>query len=211
MLAQSLLPVGLRHAGRAAIGRGVIPSYLDREWFEAEGVNIDNEAENLIGRFDTLKEHLIDNVERGSLPNLLRYADRNAMAASIESRVPFLTADFAEFLMSLPPAYLVSPEGVRKFVFREAMKGILPEPIRQRRDKIGFFADDSLWLRKNRAALEPAAKELGRLPMFRAPALARFFADFWSGKHDKGALVWRALVFGYWFQDVRRIASEATA
>lgn len=61
------------------------------------------------------------------LSHLLRYEDRNSMSHSIESRVPFLTIDMAEFLLSLPENYLLSDDGVTKYVFREAMRGIVPD------------------------------------------------------------------------------------
>lgn len=205
MLAQSLLPPRLRAMARSLVGRSVAPSYLDVDWLAAQDVDVAATADAMIGRYRTLKEHLVESVTQGSLPPLLRYADRNSMAASIESRVPFLTHDFAEFLLSLPPEYLISPRGVRKHVFREAMAGILPEPIRQRQDKIGFFADDGLWLRQNRERFEEIVDELGTLPLFRSLELTRFFADFWAGRHTQAALVWRAVVFGYWRREVEKV------
>ena len=56
--------------------------------------------------------------QRG-LVHLLRYEDRNSMSHSIESRVPFLTIDMAEFLLSLPENFLLSDEGVTKYIFRK--------------------------------------------------------------------------------------------
>ena len=69
---------------------------------------------------------------------MLRHGDRNSMYWSIESRVPFLTIDLAEFVLSLPESYLVSRDGETKYIFREAMRGIVPDEILNRRDKIGF-------------------------------------------------------------------------
>jgi asparagine synthase (glutamine-hydrolysing) len=194
---------------RSVVGRELVPEYLSREWFANEGVNAARTADTLIGRYDTLKHHLIDTVEHGSLPNLLRYADRNSMAFSVESRVPFLTADFAEFLMSLPSSYLISRDGTRKHVFREAMAGILPESIRQRRDKIGFFADDDLWLRANRDRFADVWREISLMPMFEARSLANFLDDFWAGRHAKAQQVWRILVFGLWYRETNRALERA--
>jgi asparagine synthase (glutamine-hydrolysing) len=74
------------------------------------------------------------------MPSLLRFEDRNSMAHSIEARVPFLDHRLVEFAFSLPGDYKVN--GVEtKSVLREAMRGVLPEPIRTRRDKIGFRAE----------------------------------------------------------------------
>lgn len=208
MLMQNLLPQKARNAARKMIGREAFPSYLSRSWFESHGVHWQTLAENLIGRYRTLSDHLITNVGSGSLPNLLRYADRDAMAFSIESRVPFLTADFAEFLVSLPSEYLISPSGERKRVFREAMKGILPEAIRTRSDKIGFFADDGLWLRHNERHFANVWSEIARQPMFDAVELNRFVRGFYAGRHNKSLLVWRALVFGMWLRELQRATAD---
>jgi asparagine synthase (glutamine-hydrolysing) len=95
------------------------------------------------------------------LPQLLRYEDRNSMAHSIEARVPFLDHRLVEFAFRLPPEYKV--DGVEtKAVLRRAMKGVLPEPVRVRRDKIGFRAEPSaVWTlaERHREALLAAPVE----------------------------------------------------
>ena len=83
-------------------------------------------------------EALSQAVSSGSLPSLLRYGDRNAMRFSIENRVPFLTLPIAEFLLSLPEEFLIASNGETKSIFRAAMRGIVPDVILDRRDKIGF-------------------------------------------------------------------------
>ena len=82
-----------------------------------------------------------------SLPSLLRYEDTDSMAHSIESRVPFLTLPIVQFVLSLPEEYIISPDGTTKSVFREAMRGIVPQAILDRRDKIGFATPEQSWMR----------------------------------------------------------------
>jgi asparagine synthase (glutamine-hydrolysing) len=74
------------------------------------------------------------------LPSLLRYEDRNSMAHSIEARVPFLDHRLVELAFRLPAAEKVRGADTKRML-REAMRGVLPEPIRTRRDKLGFRAD----------------------------------------------------------------------
>jgi asparagine synthase (glutamine-hydrolysing) len=93
-----------------------------------------------------LKSSLSDSV-LNILANLLRYEDRNSMRFSIESRVPFLSNRFADLVLSMPPHYIIGPAGQTKYVFREAMRGLVPEAILERRDKIGFENDERAWLR----------------------------------------------------------------
>jgi asparagine synthase (glutamine-hydrolysing) len=68
------------------------------------------------------------------------------MKWSIESRVPFLTKELAEFLLTLPENYLISKGGQTKHIFREAMRGIVPDRIIDRRDKVGFQTPEHTWL-----------------------------------------------------------------
>jgi asparagine synthase (glutamine-hydrolysing) len=91
----------------------------------------------------SLNEVLREDVKSLSLPGLLRYEDRNSMAQSIEARVPFLDHRVVEFVFTLPDDWKI--RGLTtKYILRQAMRGVLPEDIRSRKDKIGFKATPSL-------------------------------------------------------------------
>jgi asparagine synthase (glutamine-hydrolysing) len=92
----------------------------------------------------------VQSLEETVLPALLRYEDRNSMAFSLESRLPFLTAALADFAYSLPSEHLISNDANGKQVLRCAMRGMVPEAILNRRDKIGFATPDRLWARSLR-------------------------------------------------------------
>lgn len=83
---------------------------------------------------------------RAGLVGLLRNEDRNSMRFSVESRVPFLEPQFVRLIQSLPSSYLFGPSGESKYVFRQAMRGIVPDAVLDRRDKIGFENDEAIWL-----------------------------------------------------------------
>lgn len=85
-----------------------------------------------------------DDIYRISLPVLLRYADRNSMAASVESRLPFLDYQFAEFCAGLPLSEKIK-NGYSKVILRQSVH--LPEKIRKRKDKLGFIAPEKKWLK----------------------------------------------------------------
>lgn len=80
------------------------------------------------------------------LPALLRYDDHNSMAHSVESRVPFLTPQLVAFLRSMPESFLIDDTGTSKAIFRRAMRGLVPDSILDRRDKIGFATPEQAWL-----------------------------------------------------------------
>lgn len=92
---------------------------------------------------ESLRTALVGN----GLGALLRHGDRNSMRWSIESRVPFLTNNMAEFVLSLPEHFLVSNKGETKHIFRRAMRGIVPDVILDRKDKVGFATPEGSWLK----------------------------------------------------------------
>jgi asparagine synthase (glutamine-hydrolysing) len=77
---------------------------------------------------------------------LLHWEDRNSMAHSIESRVPFLDFRLVEFVAGLRGDHKLA-DCRTKQVLRDGMKGILPEAIRERADKVGFATAEVDWVR----------------------------------------------------------------
>src|SRR4029079_445907 len=65
---------------------------------------------------------------------------------SLEARVPFLDHRFAELLFSLDARRLIE-RGRTQAVLRDAPAGLLPEKVRDRRDKLGFVTPEGAWLR----------------------------------------------------------------
>lgn len=81
------------------------------------------------------------------LPTLLHTEDLNAMAFSIESRVPFLDHRLVQLCFSMPNAHRVR-HGETKRVLRAAMRGIVPDDVLDRKDKTGFVTPGHVgWLR----------------------------------------------------------------
>lgn len=72
------------------------------------------------------------------LPHLVHYDDRNAMAYSIEGRMPFLDHRIAEFVAKIRPDDFLK-KGIRKYILRESCKQYLPDIVFNRKDKIGFY------------------------------------------------------------------------
>jgi asparagine synthase (glutamine-hydrolysing) len=80
------------------------------------------------------------------LEHLLKWQDLNSMRFSIEARVPFLDYRLVQGLLTLDTGKLIA-NGITKRFLREAMKGVLPEKIRTRMDKIGFETPQNEWFR----------------------------------------------------------------
>lgn len=119
---------------RKISGHSFSPGWIEKKWFIDQGLSLNNS----VNSEKKLKSSLIESLTSTVLPALLRYEDLNSMNFSIESRVPFLTQELAEFVYSLDESFLISNTAETKSIFREAMRGIVPEDILNRRDKIGF-------------------------------------------------------------------------
>jgi|Deesub1362A_J573_1020465.scaffolds.fasta_scaffold01368_8 asparagine synthase (glutamine-hydrolysing) len=99
-------------------------------------------------RYTSLNSMLYDFISRSNLKSLLRFEDRNSMRFSIESRTPFADdKNLIEYVFRIPPVYKIH-NGWSKFLLREATKDIVPDPIRHRRDKIGFATPERFWLKE---------------------------------------------------------------
>lgn len=92
-----------------------------------------------------LRRELMTQAFRTTLPQLCRYADRDSMAFGVEVRLPFLDHRVAEFGLSAPPGLLYR-EGVTKRVLRDAVRGVVPDVVLDRRDKVGYETPESIWL-----------------------------------------------------------------
>ena len=138
-LAFFLLPAVLRTRVRV-----MEKGYLHPDFFQAHAKGKSDIAGELYGS-NSLQEALINHFEY-KLEHLLKWEDRNSMWFSIEARVPFLDYRLVERTLTLPDELIIH-KGMTKHVLREAMKGTLPEPIRMRRDKVGFETPEDEWFR----------------------------------------------------------------
>ncbi|MGE0385655.1 MAG: asparagine synthase (glutamine-hydrolyzing) [Gammaproteobacteria bacterium] len=151
-----------------------------------------------IGDADPLADVLCRMTLHNNVPALLKYEDRNAMAHSVESRVPFLDHRLVEFTLGLPTRYKLR-RGWTKWLLREAMKGVVPETVRRRRDKLGFATPESRW---QQGVLRPrivAALGAGWLDEFVDTDVARGVLDD-GGRGETDFAPWRWLNLDLWRQ-----------
>jgi asparagine synthase (glutamine-hydrolysing) len=193
-----LTPPTLQGYGEGLLGDGLTPAWLERRWFAERGVRFRVPRRNY-GR-DMLRNRLHHTLVEANLPMLLRYEDRNSMSFSIESRVPFLTPALASFVLSLPEEYLISPEGETKSVFRAAMRGIVPDAILDRRDKIGFATPEQRWLRTLEpwvgAILHP--DRIAGLPALAGAQVGRDWEQVRCGRRRFDFRTWRSINLVRW-------------
>jgi len=137
--------------------------------------------------------------QRGLL-GLLRHGDRNSMRFSVESRVPFLTTDLSEFMLSLPEDYLVSEQGETKRLLRSAMRGIVPDEVLDRRDKIGFATPEKQWLLGMANTIRVWLSEDLQLPFLDQKVLLTHFEQIAAGRRPFTWQAWRWINFFQWYK-----------
>jgi asparagine synthase (glutamine-hydrolysing) len=136
------------------------------------------------------------------LPHLLRQTDRSSMAFSREVRLPFLDHRLVEYADALPDAEHLEG-GTTKRALREAIRGLVPEAVRTRRDKLGFALPMARWMREGLAdALRDAvagrtARERGLVD----PAGAgRALDAFLAGDDAQAVPVWNCFLAERWMR-----------
>ena len=153
-----------------------------------------------INKGQRVKEALAYALTSRALPSLLRHGDRNSMAFSIESRVPFLSLPLVNFLLSLPEEYLVSNNGETKFIFRKAMKDIVPKEILNRNDKVNFTTPDNLWLLSNEDFFIKNLIDSKKIFFFNKSKLKIKFKKYYKFVHEKN--MWRIMNFIHWYKNI---------
>jgi asparagine synthetase B (glutamine-hydrolysing) len=119
------------------------------------------------------------------------------MASGLERRDPYLDRELARFVTALPPSWLLHG-GVRRGLFREAVRGLVPESIRLREDKASFepafrrFVDASGGF----SMLQPLVRmrELGALGLVDPPRFRDAFTAFCAAPDEGWGDVWPALL-----------------
>jgi asparagine synthase (glutamine-hydrolysing) len=199
--ANALLPLWVLPFARTFANRTDRPSWVRWSWFRERGVSgvyPFRPADNP----NTLRQVLRNETYVTGLPRLLRYEDRNSMAWSIESRVPFLTTDLGSFLATLPEDYLVGPDGSSKRVMRVALRGIVPDSILDRRDKIGFATPERDWLSKRPDLVASTIAFAPNVPFFDAKKIAGFCKSVIDGRRPFTEQVWRLINFSRWYRNI---------
>jgi len=197
-----LLPSGPYAVARRALGRDFRPRWLDIPALERAGVRFAEQRapRTKANRGRRVTEQLAFSLQGRGLTHLLRHGDRNSMAFSVEGRVPFLTLPMAKLTLSLPEDYLISEDGETKRVFRAAMRGIVPDPILDRRDKIGFATPEMAWLRTIAPIARTWLEDAGNVPFLHSQALLGEFNEMVAGRKPFGWQAWRWINYARWYR-----------
>ncbi|MBA2671641.1 MAG: asparagine synthase (glutamine-hydrolyzing) [Gemmatimonadetes bacterium] len=135
--------------------------------------------------------------------DILTKVDRMSMAASIEARVPLLDHHMVEFATSIPME-LKLREGTGKWIFREAIRGLVPDSVFEKR-KQGFGVPLKPWLRRElkHRVDRLLAPGIALHEWVEPAAVARVVAEHQAGRRDHSPLLWKLIVLQLWLQESR--------
>lgn len=187
--------LGSRAQGRA---RAWALGYLKPD-FVARGLAGSSLAHDLY-QASTLQDTLLKHFEH-KLEHLLKWEDRNSMLFSLEARVPFLDYRLVEGTLSLTSDQIIR-DGWTKWILREGMKGILPERIRLRRDKMGFETPEDAWFRapvwREYVADLLHSERFKQSPWVSAKRCAALHRRHLAGKANAGKEIWKWVCLQRW-------------
>lgn len=129
--------------------------------------------------------------------DILTIADRMTMAHSLELRVPFLDKEVFKVASKLPMDTKIS-NGTTKYVLRQAVRDLIPEPVTNRK-KLGFPVPIRHWLKNE--LYEWATQLIRNSPVddiFNKKEIWKLLDQHVRGKHDHSRKIWTILVFMVW-------------
>ncbi|HEY6379757.1 MAG TPA: asparagine synthase (glutamine-hydrolyzing), partial [Candidatus Dormibacteraeota bacterium] len=178
-----------------------VASLLDRTWLARQPPVRDERVST------PLKERLLQDLLASSLPSALRYEDRNAMAHSVEARLPFLDQELVDWVLTLPEEAFVR-DGWARILLREGLADLLPDKVRRRRWKVGFTTPEMRWLRAQRVIVQGLLRSPSfcARPYWDGLAIAEMWHRACLGEVDDSLFFWRVLNLEVWlrvFMDAR--------
>ena len=186
-------------------------SFQPIAWFNSKRIQMD---EVIDINSSKLSNFLYNQVMSTSIQTLLHYEDRNSMAHSIESRVPFLDYRLVEFVFSLPSAYKIKGQ-LGKFIHREALKKIVPVEILERKDKVGFLAPgEYFWLRNEWKEFTLTAFQSASFKsrgIFDHTKIITQYNRYLNGDNRNAKKLWQVLMMELWFRSFIDKSSDSNS
>ncbi len=134
---------------------------------------------------------------------ILHNVDRNSMAHSRETRVPFLDYRLVEFCVGLPDLFKIH-NGTTKRVMRSAVNGIVPDMIVNRNDKQGYSSPIPSWLGKeiNQFFMD-SINDAVSLPFVNKDVVIQGVTEFLDGKRPFDPTWWNLITTNRWIKTFR--------
>lgn len=187
----------IRHSVREAIGAAKRGARSAHRVVSRADVRANYPAEPALRkayRAASFDERVRFHFEVAQLPYYLRNGDHLTMSLPLEHRFPFLDWELVEFGAGIPVAHLYR-DGWTKYALRESMRGILPDSVVWRRDKMGFPFPFRRFFTAHESSLRPAACRA----MSAGYGSTENF-DYTAMAHGDPLRLWRLCSTGFWLE-----------
>ena len=183
-----------------------LPGFLRYKMYSVNriGPSIINKEYNNVAREIKFTRRISNSVSetslmsiRNILPVLLRYEDRNSMAFSVESRVPYLDHRLVEFCVSLPDNIKIY-QGWTKYVLRKCMEPYLPAEITWRKEKLGFVTPENTWIVKLKSVLIEYIRNQPIPDIINSDEIIKKVTKGLSSNIQLGE-IWKIILFVKWY------------
>jgi asparagine synthase (glutamine-hydrolysing) len=148
---------------------------------------------------DRLEQMIYQELKLRLAELLLMRVDKITMASSIEARVPFLDHKLVEFAMTIPRR-MKYRNGETKWILKEALRGVIPERVLQRK-KQGFGVPINEWMmRKLGGFVEDSLlnSSLRRRELFDYEFIKRLLNEHRTGRVNYSFFLWNLLNLSLW-------------
>jgi asparagine synthase (glutamine-hydrolysing) len=170
------------------------------------GADVYRPVRDALSRFgeggDLLNRQLYADLSIYLADDILVKVDRMSMATSLETRAPFLDADVMELAFSMPGDLKVR-QGTRKYILKQALRGVVPPRILTRR-KEGFSIPMKNWLRRELAPLMErllAPDRLRRRGLIDPGEVCRLVKEHRAGRANHAHVLFSLMVLERWIEE----------
>jgi asparagine synthase (glutamine-hydrolysing) len=197
-IADHLLPKSTRASQTRKRRESKAPSWLNRDFFRSALLN---SSDDIVARGGTASQLSIKLLSGAHVQALLHWEDRNSMAQSIESRVPFLDYRLVEFIVGLPDSFKIR-NGATKAVLRSGLSEVVPSSILNRKDKLGFVTPEAEWATNSgkKQFLQAMEDAVELASPIISPQVLDDFDDISNRRKAYNPTIWRAICFSRWIK-----------
>ena len=150
---------------------------------------------------DPLNQMLFWEIRSFLVDHNLNYMDKLSMAASIETRVPYLDKELVHFSTKIPPSLKLKGKET-KYILKKVAERYLPHDVIYR-PKTGFVAPIRRWIKEDMKTmiqerlLSPSFDKWG---IFDQKAIAQLIHDNETGKIEAAYTIWSLLAIESWLR-----------
>ena len=160
------------------------------------------EALARIGHDDLLNRQLYADLSIYLADDILVKVDRMSMATSLETRAPFLDARVMELAFSMPGDLKIR-SGTRKYILKQALRGLVPDRILDRK-KEGFSIPMKQWLKRELKPLMErllAPERLAARGLIEPAETRRLIDEHCAGRANHAHVLFSLMVFERWAEE----------